>query len=137
MVGWFECVAVSHPPPIQCHWSRDTREMEVSVPGRRSIYLCVGNWISISYLEQQDAKDLADLYLCDARRHWAHHGNVSLRAHHDRPQRGGVRPGSYPRRERTNQSAAPGSCLVKLLDRAKMRNPNRPTLPFCFRHAYF
>src|SRR6266480_367587 len=51
------------------------------------LHLCVGNWISISYLEQQDAKDLADLYLCDARRHWAHHGNVSLRAHHDRPQR--------------------------------------------------
>src|SRR2546430_13960761 len=110
--------------------------MEVPVPWRGNIYLCIGNWISILGLEQQDTKDLADLYLCSARRDWAHDENVSFRAHHDRSQRGGVRSGCYPRGERKDQSAAPGSCLVKLLDRAKMRSRDWPTLPFCLCHTY-
>ena len=110
--------------------------MEVPVPCRGNIYLCVGNWLSISHLEQQDTKGLADLYLCSARRDWARDGNLSFRAHHDRSQRGGVRSGCYPRGARKDQSAAPGSCLVKLLDRAKMCSRDRPTLPFCLCHVY-
>src|SRR5436189_1717888 len=86
--------------------------MEVSVPSRWNIHLSIGNWISVLYLEWQNTKNLADLHLCHARRDWAYDGNVSLRTHHDRSQRGGVWPGSYPRRARTNQSAAPGSCLM-------------------------
>ncbi len=48
-----------------------------------NIYLPAGNRISIFYLEQQDTKDLADLHLRDARRDRPHHGDVSLRVHHD------------------------------------------------------
>src|SRR4029077_8944502 len=80
--------------------------MEVSVPGGGNIYLGIGNWLPISYLEQQDTKDLADLYLCAARRDWSHDGNVSLRAYHDHSQHGGVR--AWPNLcERRNEQAGP------------------------------
>src|SRR5436189_4747796 len=90
--------------------------MEVSVPSRWNIHLSIGNRISVLHLEWQNTKNLADLHLCHARRDWAYDGNVSLRTHHDRYQRGRVRPWSYPRRARTNQSAAPGSCLMIRLE---------------------
>lgn len=112
MVGWFERVARADPPAIQHHRSRDTRTMETPVPGGGSIYLRVGIWIRVFYLEPQDTKDLADLHLRDASRDWHDNGNVSVRAHHGRPQRGGVRPWSHGRRARTNQSAASGNCFV-------------------------
>ncbi len=57
--------------------------MEVPVSSCRNLYLYVGIWISIFYLEQQDKNDLVDLHLCNARRDWPHHGDVSLRVHHD------------------------------------------------------
>src|SRR4029077_20305537 len=80
--------------------------MEVSVPGGGNIYLGIGNWLPISYLEQQDTKDLADLYLCAARRNWSHHGNVSLRAYHDHSQHGGVRAWPSLCERRKNQSTS-------------------------------
>jgi hypothetical protein len=125
LVEWFERLAGSHPPAIQRDRSRDTRTMEAPVPGGGNIDLRVGIWIRVFYLEPQDTKDLADLHLRDARWDRAHDGNVSVRAHHDRPQRGGVRPWSHRRTSRTNQSAASGSCLVELLHST-----------FCFCHGY-
>ena len=69
--------------------------MEISVPGRRNVYLGIGNWVPRFYLGQQDTKDLADLHLRAARRNWSHNGDVSLRAGHDHSQRRSVRTRSY------------------------------------------
>ena len=51
---------------------------------RGNRYLSFGNRISISYLEQQDKKDLVNRHLCNARRDWPHEGDESLRVYHDR-----------------------------------------------------
>jgi hypothetical protein len=83
VVGWLECVARAHPPAFQRYRSRDTRKVEIPVPSRGNLHLSVGNRISISYLEQQDEKNLADRHLCNARRDRPCDGNVSLRVHHD------------------------------------------------------
>ena len=90
--------------------------MEVSVPGGGNIYLGIGNWLPISYLEQQDTKDLADLYLCAARRDWSHDGNVSLRAYHDHSQHGGVRawPNLCERRNEQVGRKKRGAALLQL-----------------------
>ena len=90
--------------------------MEVSVPGGGNIYLGIGNWLPISYLEQQDTKDLADLYLCAARRDWSHDGNVSLRAYYDHSQRGGVRawPNLCERRNEQVGHEKRGAALLQL-----------------------
>jgi hypothetical protein len=69
--------------------------MEIPFPSCRNIYLPLGNHISVFYLAQQDEKDLADLHLCNARRDWRYHGNVSFRARHDCSQRRGVRAGVF------------------------------------------
>src|SRR2546426_4645193 len=87
--------------------------MEVPVPCRGNIYL----WLEIGYpFFVWNSKTRKVWLICS--------------------QRGGVRSGCYPRGARKDQSAAPGSCLVKLLDRAKMCSRDRPTLPFCLCHAY-
>src|SRR5206468_9570451 len=51
LVGWFEYVARADPAAFQRHRCRDTREMEVPLPGRGNLDLSVGNRLSISYLE--------------------------------------------------------------------------------------
>ena len=65
--------------------------MEILAPSRGNRCLSVGNRISIFYLEQQDAKNLVDRDLHNARRDRRYHGNVSFRAHHDCSQRRGIR----------------------------------------------
>ena len=59
--------------------------MELLIPSRGGVYLFLGNRISPFHLEPEDAKGLANLHLRDARRDWAHDGNVSFRAGYDHP----------------------------------------------------
>src|SRR5262249_29499752 len=98
-------------------------------------YLSVGNRISILHLEQQDEKDLVDRHLCNARRDWHHHGDVSVLARHDCPQRGGVRSGTHSLGAVQNQRTAPESCFVKIdLDgRECGQSRSCPTQAFCSR----
>ena len=57
---------------------------------------CTGNWIPVSYLEQQDTNVLADLYLCAlCMGNWFDYGDVSLWAGHDHSQCRGVCAKSY------------------------------------------
>lgn len=69
--------------------------MEISLTGRRNIYLGIGNWIPVFYLEQQDTNPLAELHLCAARGNWFGDGDVSFRGGYDRSQCRRVRAGSF------------------------------------------
>src|SRR5438874_1355679 len=59
VVGWVECVARTHPAAIQRHRSRDSGKMEGFLTAGRNPCLPAGIWISVLYLEQQDAQNLA------------------------------------------------------------------------------
>src|SRR6266487_4603029 len=133
LVEWLECVARPHPTAFQRHRSGDTREMEILFPGRGNRCLSVGNRISIFYLEQQDEKDLVNRHLCNARRDWHYHGDVSFRSHHDRSERSGVRSWTWSHGALHSQRAAPESCFVKIdLDR---QSRSCPTQPYCWYRA--
>ncbi len=133
VVGGLECVACADPPAFQHHQSRDPRNMEIPVSTGRNLYLSVGNRISIFYLEQPNTEDLVDLHLCNARRDWHYHGDVSLRVRYDRSERGSVRSQTWPHGVPHNQLTAPESCFVKIgLDR---QSRSCPTQPFCWYRA--
>lgn len=106
VVGWFQCVARAHPSALQHHRPRGTRRVDMPLSTRGNPDLSVGNWISISHLERQDAEILVDWHLYNAPRDWAHDGNVSLRSYHDRPQRRSIRARVYSRRRQSNQFAS-------------------------------
>ena len=67
--------------------------MEVYVPSRGNRCLSVGNGLSIFYLEQQNAEDLVDWHLCNARRDWPHHGDVPVCVRYDRVKCSRIRSG--------------------------------------------
>ena len=84
VVEWIECVARAHPSAVQCHRSRDSRDMEIPISSGRHLHLRAGIWISVLYLEHQNTKDLALRRVRDARRDRRYHGNVPFLAGHDR-----------------------------------------------------
>ena len=85
LVGWFESLARPYPATIQPDCTGDTRPIEISVPLRRYRYLPPRNWLPRFYLESEDARNLVDMHLRDACRHWTNHGHVSLCVRNDRP----------------------------------------------------
>ena len=87
----------------------------------RGIHLSLGNRISVFHL---------------ARRNRVDDRNVPFALIMIIPNVAAFGPGvTRAERERITLRA-PGSCLVKFLDRGKMRSQDRPTLPFCLCHAY-
>ena len=81
-------------------------------------------------------KILAHLYLCNARRNRVNDRNVPFALIMIIPNVAAFGPGVIRAERERISLRAPGSCLVKLLDRGKMRSQDRPTLPFCLCHAY-
>ena len=91
VVGWVECVARAHPAAIQRHRSRDFGKMERFLTAGRNPCLPAGIWISVLYLEQQDAQNLAARGMRNAPPHLRRDGNVSFFPDYDYPERGRIR----------------------------------------------
>ena len=106
VVGWVECVARAHPAAIQRHRSRDFGKMERFLTAGRNPCLPAGIWISVLYLEQQDAQNLAARGMRNAPPHRRRDGNVSFFAGYDCPQRGRVRSWLFSPKGTTDYTTA-------------------------------
>src|SRR6267378_5234895 len=104
VVGWIECLARAHPTAVQRDRSRDLGKMERSLSAGGNPCLPAGIWISVLYLEQQDAQNLALRDMRNAPRDRRRDGNVSFCAGYDRPQRGRVRAGAVSPKGTTDRA---------------------------------
>src|SRR4029077_14024616 len=85
LVGWFESLARPNPAAIQPDCTGDTHSIEISVSRRRYRYLPARNQLPRFYLGSEDARNLVNMHLRDACRHWTNHGHVSFCVRNDRP----------------------------------------------------
>src|SRR5205823_12581321 len=112
LVGWFQCLARSHPDAVQRDRSRDPGTMELPVSFGGNINLPARIWISVLDLGQADSKDLGPQHMWNACRRRPDDGNVSFFPDHDRAQCGGVRVGIVSRRGKTDQFTTSNGYLM-------------------------